>query len=156
MKQTVIKYMIPKEVIFEDGDDLGKRIVETAKQLRADTYHHVKMIDEENKKPDQSYHRVTLQRDFTGSAAVWILADDGNQALAIAKENQIFSKFETDNAENHMVYQGLEMHEVDNSDRTFLSGNVSQDDMPDLILELRERGEEIFLDQDIIDRDDGG
>ena len=75
--------MIPKEVIFEDGDDLGKRIVETAEQLGADTYHHVKMIDEENKKPDQSYYRVVLQRDFTGIAAVWILADDEKEKSGV-------------------------------------------------------------------------
>lgn len=142
MKKTVIKYMIPKEVIFEDGDDLGKRIVETAEQLGADTYHHVKMIDEEKPEADQSYYRIVLQRDFTGVAAVWVLADDESGALATAKEHKIFSTFETEN---------LEMHEVGNSDRHYVNGHVSQDEMPDMILELRERGEEIILDQDIID-----
>ena len=151
MKKTVIKYMVPKEVIFEDGEDLGKRIVETAKQLGADTYHHVKMIDDEKEEADQSYYRVVLQRDFTGTASVWVLADHEEGALAIAKEHKIFSTFETEN---------LEMHEVVNSDRHYVNGNVSQDVMPTLIEEHKELGIDVILDQDIIDHihecDDGG
>ena len=151
MKKTVIKYMVPKEVIFEDGDDLGKRIVQTAELLGADTYHHVKMLDDEKEKVDQSYYRVVLQRDFTGTASVWVLADDEEGALAIAKEHKIFSTFETEN---------LEMHEVVNSDRHYVNGNVSQDGMPTLIEEHKELGIDVILDQDIIDHihecDDGG
>jgi hypothetical protein len=148
MKQTVIKYMIPKEVIFEDGDDLGKRIVETAEQLGADTYHHVKMIDEEKKEDDQKYYQVIIERDYVASGLIWILASNQDEAVEIASQHKNYSIFTSDN---------MEMADLGKSDRFSATYRVlTQDEMPDFIHLSRSQGTEIYLDQDIIDRDDGG
>ena len=144
MKKTVIKYMIPKEVIFEDGDDLGKRIVETAEQLGADTYHHVKMIDEEKPEPEQRYYQVIIERDYVGNGLVWILASSSDEAVEIAKSHDDFEIFTAEN---------MEMIDIGNSDRYAPSlRSLSQDEMPNFIEEKRSRGEEVFLDQDVLER----
>jgi hypothetical protein len=148
MKKTVIKYMVPKEVIFEDGDDLGKRIVETAEQLGADTYHHVKMIDERNPEDDQKYYQVIIERDYVASGLIWILASNQDEAVEIASQHKNYSIFTSDN---------MEMADLGNSDRFAPTLRVvKQDDMPAFIEEQRSIGVETILDQDIIDQDDGG
>jgi hypothetical protein len=148
MKKTVIKYMVPKEVIFEDGDDLGKRIVETAEQLGADTYHHVKMIDEEKKEDDQKYYQVIIERDYVASGLIWILASNQDEAVEIASQHKNYSSFTSDN---------MELADLGKSDRFAATYRVlTQDEMPDFIDLNRSQGTEIYLDQDIIDLDDGG
>ena len=145
MKKTVIKYMVPKEVIFEDGEDLGKRIVETAKQLGADTYHHVKMIDEEEQETGQRYYQIVVERDYVGHGLIWILASSQDEAIEIAKKHGDFEIFTAEN---------MDMVDVGNSDRYAGSlRSLSQDEMPDFIYSSRAMGEEVFLDQNVIDRE---
>ena len=147
MKKTVIKYMVPKEVIFEDGEDLGKRIVQTAKLLGADTYHHVKMLDDEKQEAEEKYYEVVVERDFVGWGRIWILASSEDEAVEVAQRHSVFTTF---NAEN------MEMNEVGDPDRYSSSrDSVHRDEMPNFIKEKRARGEEIILDQDVIEVDDG-